>query len=62
MVLMLAMRINGRARHEKRRRARMSAKVDADMWLHHPFLIWRARRWESRDRLAEIFPGFRGGR
>jgi hypothetical protein len=56
-ILMLELRVNERAKREQRRRSRMSAKVDADLWLHHPFAVWGARRWESRDRLAELFPG-----
>ena len=36
---------------EPRKRTRRSIKIDADIWFHHPFAVWGARRRESMDRL-----------
>jgi hypothetical protein len=57
-ILMLELRVKERARHGQRRRARQAAKVEADMWMHHPFMVWGARRWENRDRINDLFPGY----
>ena len=42
-----------RSQHEKRVRTRQSVKIDADIWIHHPFMVWTERRRESAQRLRD---------
>jgi hypothetical protein len=50
-LIMQEVRGEVREKSEPRKRTRRSIKIDADIWLHHPFMVWGARRRESADRL-----------
>jgi Protein of unknown function (DUF2637) len=50
-LIMQEIRGEVREKSEPRKRTRRSVKIDADIWLHHPFMVWGARRKESAERL-----------
>ena len=52
-LMMQETREEERSRHERRTRTRQSVKIDPDIWLHHPLMVWAERRRESADRLHE---------
>jgi hypothetical protein len=50
-LIMQEIRGEVREKSEPRKRTRRSVKIDADIWLHHPLMVWGARRKESAERL-----------
>jgi hypothetical protein len=52
---LMRLSVVARSKRERRRRTRMAAQVDRDLWLQHPVKVWRYRRAEGLRRLAEVF-------
>lgn len=55
-IILTETRATEREKHEPRERTRRSVKIDADIWVHHPFMVWGARRREAADRLRSVLP------
>lgn len=53
-------RANEREKRDPRRRTRRAAKVDFDLYLRHPLLVWNGRQDEARARLRDVFPATAG--
>ena len=49
-------RADEREKRDPRRRTKQAAKVDLDLYIRHPYLVWKCRQNEGKTRLREVFP------